>query len=234
VLVWCETTAGLRIHGTTKEQPFVAFQETEKSHLQPLPTAPYDLAEWKLAKLHRDCHVTFDNSYYSAPYRLVGQQLQVRGGVQTVRIFTADYQLVASHDRATEPGQRFTHPDHLPPELLAGLTMDRDTCRSAAQDIGPATTEVVSQLLDEGVVDRLPSVRRLLKLREGCGDQRLEAACARALRYDDPSYRTVKKILSEGQDAQEPQSEPIRASASIFVRTAGELVGHLLGGAKWS
>lgn len=234
VLAWCETTAGLRTHGTTKEQPFVAFEEIEKVHLQPLPAAPYDMAEWKLAKLHRDCHVVFDNSYYSAPYRLAGQQLRVRGGMQTVRIFTLDYQLVASHDRAMEPGQRFTHPGHLPPELLAGLTMDRESCRAAARDIGPATMEVVHQLLDEGVVDRLPSVRRLLKLRERFGDHRLEAACARALRYDDPNYRTVKKILTEGQDAEEPRAEPIRASASIFVRTAGELVGHLLGGAKWS
>jgi transposase len=234
VLVWCETTAGLRTHGTTREQPLPAFQKTEQARLQPLPDASYDLALWKQVKLHRDCHVVFDNAYYSAPYRLVGQQLRVRGGIQTVRIFTLDYQLVASHDRATQPGQRFTHPDHLPPELLDGLTMDRDTCRTAAQDIGSATTEVVTQLLDDGVVDRLPAVRRLLKLRERFGDHRLESACARALRYDDPNYRTVKKILEKGQDAEMSQPEPIRAAASTFVRSAGELVGHLLGGATWN
>ena len=234
VLVWCETTAGLRTHGTTKEQPLLVFQQTEQPTLQPLPTAPYDLAIWKLCKLHRDCHVVFDNAYYSAPHRLVGQRLRVRGGIQAVRIFTADYQLVASHDRATQPGQRFTHPAHLPPELLEGLTMDRDNCRTAAQDIGPATTEVVTQLLDTGVVDRLPAVRLLLRLRERFGDHRLEAACARAVRYDDPSYQTVKKILEAGQEDAQPQPEPIRAPASIFVRSASDLVGHLLGGVRWN
>ena len=70
VLVWCETTAGLRTHGTTKEQPLTVFNETEQSRLQPLPDAPYDLAVWKVVKLHRDCYVVFDNAYYSAPHRL--------------------------------------------------------------------------------------------------------------------------------------------------------------------
>ena len=234
VLVWCETTAGLRTHGTTKEQPLTIFNETERSRLQPLPDAPYDLAIWKIVKLHRDCHIVFDNAYYSAPHRLVEQKLRVRGGIQTVRIFTMDYQLMASHERATQPGQRFTHPGHLPPELLDGLTMDRDVCRAAAQDIGPATIEVTTQLLDDGVVDRLPSVRRLLKLRGRFSDQRLEAACARALRFDDPSYRTVKRILEQNQDAESAEPEPIRAAASIFVRNAADLVGHLVGGATWN
>ena len=112
--------------------------------------------------------------------------------------------------------------------------MDRDVCRAAAQDIGPATIEVTTQLLDDGVVDRLPSVRRLLKLRGRFSDQRLEAACARALRFDDPSYRTVKRILEQNQDAESAEPEPIRAAASIFVRNAADLVGHLVGGATWN
>jgi hypothetical protein len=80
VRTWCLTTAGERCHGTTREQPLARFQETEQLALQPLPDAPYDLAVWKQVKLHRDCHVVFDNAYYSAPFRLVGQQLYARGG----------------------------------------------------------------------------------------------------------------------------------------------------------
>lgn len=234
VLVWCETTAGLRTHGTTKAQPLTVFNETEQSRLQPLPDAPYDLAIWKVVKLHRDCYVVFDNAYYSAPHRLVGQQLRVRGGIQAVRIFTMDYQLIASHERATQPGQRFTHPEHLPPELLDGLTMDRDACLAAAQDIGPAASDLTAQLLNDGVVDRLPSVRRLLRLRDRFSDQRLEAACARALRFDDPSYRTVKRILEQNQDALKAEPEPIRSAATLFARSAADLVGHLVGSVTWN
>ena len=114
VISWCNTTAGMRIHGTTKEQPLVRFQTVEQARLQPLAQTPYDMAIWKKAKLSRDCYLTFDHAYYSAPHRLIGQQLWVSGGIQTVRIYTLDHQLVATHDRAQHPGQRCTHLYHLP------------------------------------------------------------------------------------------------------------------------
>ena len=44
VLVWCETTAGLRVHGTTQEQPLKRFEQTEQARLKPLPETPYDMA----------------------------------------------------------------------------------------------------------------------------------------------------------------------------------------------
>jgi transposase len=62
VLRWVQTTAGQRIHGTTKERPLDRF-ETEKAVLRPLPPTPYDLTVWKQVKLHRDCHVVFAQSY---------------------------------------------------------------------------------------------------------------------------------------------------------------------------
>ena len=63
-------------------------------------------------------------------------------------------------------------------------------------------------VLDDPVVDRLPTAGRLVRLRDGAGDARLEAACARALRYDDRSYSTIKRILAEGLDAEEA-SQPL-------------------------
>jgi transposase len=56
---WVETTAGLRVHGTTKEKPLERF-ETERAALKALPGTPYDLAIWKQVKLHRDCYVVFE------------------------------------------------------------------------------------------------------------------------------------------------------------------------------
>lgn len=234
VLVWCETTAGQRIHGTTKEQPLKRFEEVEQAHLQSLPDIPYDLAVWKVAKLHRDCYVVFDNAYYSAPFRLVEQKLHVRGGIQTVHIYTADHQLVATHDRAQQPGIRQTHPAHLPPEKLPGLLLNRSLCLTVAEELGVATTEVVTTLLDDPVIDRLPTVQRLLKLRDRFGDRRLEAACARALQFNDPSYTTIKRILTKGYEEHPMPQATSAAPATAFVRTAGELVGHLFGGAPWN
>lgn len=235
VRVWCETTAGHRVHGTTKEKPLARFTEVEQARLQPLPTASYDMGVWKLLKLHRDCYVTFDGTYYSAPFKYIGERLRVRAGARQVRIYTMNFQLVATHERAEEPGTRRTNLDHLPPEKVPGLTLDRDVCRGEAANVGPATAKVVGTLLDDPVLYRLPTVGRLLRLRQRFGDDRLEAACQRALYFDDPAYKTVKRILTEGLDAEPMPGEPVPAPpARTFVRSAIELVGGLLGGLSWN
>jgi transposase len=232
VLHWVNTTAGQRIHGTTREKPLKRF-ETERTILRPLPKLSYDLAIWKQLKLHRDCYVVFERAYYSAPFRLVGQQLWVRGGVQEVQIYTADYQLVATHPRAGRAGQRLTHPDHLPPHKLPGLMLTRENCRERAAQIGPATGQVVDVLLDHRPEDRLRTAGRLLKLGGQFGSKRLEAACQRALRFDDPAYLTIKRILQEGLDSAEmPDTEPA-PPAFTFARTVTDLLGNLTGGVSW-
>lgn len=234
VLRWVQTTAGQRNHGTVKERPLQRFEEVERAHLKPLPEVPYDLAVWKVAKLHRDCYVVFEGAYYSAPFRLVGQQLLVRGGSREVRLYTPDYHLVATHERAHRPGERRTHLDHLPSEKVPGLTRDREALRELAASIGPAVREVVNHLLDDPVIDRMHTAGRLLSLRERFGDRRLEAACARALRFADPTYRTVKGILSHGLEAEEAVTAPPAPPAMAFVRSAEELVGDLAGGGPWN
>jgi transposase len=232
LLRWVNTTAGQRIHGTTREKPLDRFA-TEREMLHPLPGAPYDLAVWKRLKLHRDCYLVFDKAYYSAPFRLVGQELWARGGTREVQIYTSDYQLVATHPRAQHPGQRLTHPDHLPPYKLPGLTLSREGCRERAAQIGPATRQVVDILLDHRPEDRLRTAGRLLKLGEQFGTQRLEAACRRALRFDDPAYVTIKCILQEGLETEELPAIAPAPPAFTFARATADLVGHLLGGVAW-
>jgi transposase len=232
VLRWVNTTAGQRVHGTTREKPLERFK-TEREALRPLPPAPYDMAVWKRLKLHRDCYLIFEKAYYSAPFRLVGQELWVRGGTREVQVYTSDYQLVATHPRAQRPGQRLTHPDHLPPYKLPGLILSREGCRERAAQIGPATRQVVDILLDHRPEDRLRTAGRVLKLGEQFGSRRLEAACTRALRFDDPTYVTIKRILQQGLEAEEMPAIASAPAASTFARTAADLVGQLLGGVSW-
>jgi transposase len=234
---WCQETAGLRIHGTTQEQPLRRFEEVERAHLKPLPPIPYDRGEWKVLKLHRDCHVVFEKAYYSAPFTHIGQQVRVRGGNRQVRIYSQDYQLLATHDRVDHPGERSTHPDHLPPEKLPGWLLDRAACREEAAAIGPSTAQVIDSLLGDPAVDRLPTVGRLLRLRKAFGDDRLEAACRRALYFDDPAYQTVKRILREHLDDDPlpaPPTPPMEIPAPTFMRSIVDLVGSALGGVSWS
>jgi transposase len=234
VRTWCLETAGKRKHGTTREQPLQRFEEVEREHLQPLPPAPYDMGVWKVLKLHRDCHVVFEGAYYSAPCDYISQQLRVRGGSQQVRIYTRDYQLIATHERARKPGERLTHPDHLPPHLLPGLLLNRESCLEEAATAGEYVFQVIQHLLDDRVVDRLPTAGRLLRLAERYGEDRLNAACKRAIAFGDPAYMTVKRILSQNFDCQPlPPQHQAAPPAKAFVRNVVELVGNL-GGISWN
>jgi transposase len=232
---WCHATAGQRIHGTTREQPLARFQETERSQLNVLPATPYDLAVWKVATVGADGHITFDKAYYSVPLRIFkGSKVRVRGGAQFVTIFSATHELLATHDRARQPGQRLTHPDHLPPHKVAGLTLNREECRHTAAVIGVAADQIVTLLLDDKAVDRLRTVGRLLRLGERYGDSRLEAACQRALQFGEPCYATVKRILASELDLASAPPSTATAPATTFVRKASELLGHLFGGEVWN
>jgi transposase len=235
VLTWCRTTAGQRCHGTTQEAPRARFEQVEAARLRPLPAAPYEYGVWKLALVHRDCYVTFENAYYSVPFRLVGQQMRVRGGAREVRLYTVDYELVATHARAPQPGVRQTHLDHLPPYKLPGLTLTREHAQAQAAAVGPATATLVAALLADPVLDRLPQAGRVLRLAARYDAPRLEAACARALHFGDPAYRTVAAILAQGlETAPVPPLLPPAPPAATFRRTATELRGHLFGGRLWN
>ncbi len=231
---WCTETAGRRVHGTTKQAPLERFTAVERAMLRPLPPTPYDPAEWKRVRVYRDCYLTFDGAYYSAPYRLVGQEVWVRGGSRTVEVYTADHQLVATHTRAAAPGERQTCLDHLPPEKVPNLTITRETCRRHAQTVGPATTRIVEGLLAHRPEDRLRTAGRLLRLAQQPSPARLERACARACAFGAEDYPTVKRILHEELEAAEAPPAPAAAAARAytFVRHAGEFVASLLGGSR--
>ena len=83
-------------------------------------------------------------------------------------------------------------------------------------------------------MERLPAASRLLKLSQKFGAARLEAACARALHFGDPAYKTIKQILTEGLDRASLPSVVTPPPAVAFVRSPDELVGHLVGGAAWN
>ena len=219
---WIEEIAGQREHGTTRVAPLVRFAE-EKGYLQPLPPAPFEPSVWKKVKLYRDCHVVFEKSYYSAPFRLLEQSLYLRAMPGQVELYDRDFRLVATHSRATTAGERHTLTDHLPPEKVAGLVSSRDTLLQAAQRVGRHTAQAVQQLLDERPLERSQMVQRILRLADRFGAARLEAACERGLYFDDVRYRTLKRILEQGLECSPvPQFPTADGGMLVYARTQEE------------
>lgn len=222
---WVRERAGTREHGTTRKAPLALF-EVERPYLLPLPATPFELTEVRRAKLHRDCHVTVDGSYYSAPYRYVGKQLDVYLFERVVQLFDGR-ELLATHPRASAKGAWRTNAAHYPPEKAAYLERTPQRCRELARLVGPTTGEVVDTLLAERPLDRLRSVQAILRLGETVGKTRLEAACARALFYGDVRYRRIKDILNAALDQQPLPERPVRPTqmAFAFARQAEEFFG---------
>ena len=232
---WVLGKAGLRIHGTTHQVPLTRFVQTEQPTLLPLPRTAYDPAVWKQVKLHRDGHVVFEKAFYSAPCRFVGQTLWVRAGLREIRLFSAGFQLIATHPRATQAGQRLTQLDHLPPDKVRGATINRELCRAEAQDIGRATTQVIDELLESRPLDKLRTALRVLKLADAYTPTRLEAACARGIAFGDTSLVTLKRILTEGLELVTlPLPLPPTPESLVFVRPPEELAQVVSGGASWN
>ena len=63
------------------------FDTLDRPALRPLPAQPYEYAEWKLARVNIDYHVEVEGHYYSVPYALVRQQLDVRLSASVVELF---------------------------------------------------------------------------------------------------------------------------------------------------
>ena len=223
--IWVQERAGTRIHGTTHQPPFALFQSQEQEKLLPLPSQPFELTEIRLAKLHEDCHVNIDYSYYSAPWTLIGKQLQAYLFERVVQLFSGT-ELVATHPRAQHKGQWQTNLAHYPPDKAAYLQKTPRYCQELAAKIGPFTSQVVEQLLNERPLDRLRAAQGILRLKETVGHSRLEAACQRALFFGDVRYRRIKNILNAALDQQPlpeaslPAAKPAKDFA--FARSVAE------------
>lgn len=220
---WVMQQAGAREHGTTREQPLARFA-IEKPLLTGLPDVPPVLAVWSEVKVHTDGHVVYKNVLYSVPFTLVGKQLWLKATDTVVQVFHR-HELVATHARKRKPGDRSTVRDHQPPEAQAWLEHDPQWCLARAKEIGPACHAVILALFNDKVLVNLRGAQGIVRLREKVGDQRLNAACERALAYASPKYRTVKTILDKGLDSQ-PTAAPAQTPAPASTYLNGGRFGR--------
>lgn len=205
--LWVMETAGTRIHGTTQERPLARFRDTEQALLQPLPIQPFDLVKAVYATVQEDCHVHLVDGHYSAPWALIGTRVEVYVGHRLVEIFK-DGSLITTHPYAGR-GKWGTRLEHYPPEKQDYLILTPAVCQERASKVGPSCATLVASLLGDRVQDRLPGVQSLLRLPPKFGAERVEAACRRAIFFQDLSYRRVKTILQAGLELEPlPEGTP--------------------------
>jgi transposase len=216
---WCREVAGRRTHGTTGEQPLLAFQTREQHQLLPLPPQPWEPALWTTARVQADCHLRAGGAGYSVPHQYVGRRLEVRLGTRVVEIYDGP-SLVTTHPRQTQG--RATRLDHYPEAGQAFLRSTPRVCLERAALVGPHTAALVQALLEPPALIRLREVHALLRLLEHYDADRVEVACQRARALGDGRVRTVRGILARDLDLV-PEDAPATAPSpptAAFLRGA--------------
>ncbi len=186
------------------------FEQVDKPVLRPLPPYRYEVADWKKARVNLDYHVELERHYYSVPYHLVHQEVEIRYNTGTVEILWRGKR-VASHARSFRRGLHSTVAEHMPKshQQFAGLTPGRLIAN--AERIGPQTALLATEILRsrQHPEQGFRSCLGILRLEKKFGPDRLEAACGRALAIGALSYRSVDSILKNGIEHQlVPRPQP--------------------------
>ena len=172
------------------------FARLDKPALKPLPVATYVYAEWKLCSVALDYHVDIDRHYYSVPYQLLRQRVWARVTARTIEVF-AKGERVASHARTSSNRQHTTVRDHMPSSHRrhADWTPERIRRQAAAVGVNCATLIEVIMRDRRHPEQGFRACLGIMRLARPHGDERLEAACGRALEINARSYASVKSIL---------------------------------------
>ncbi len=180
------------------------FHEIEKACLTPLPKVPYELAEWRQAKVQNNAHISYKKRYYSVPYPLIGKMVSLKTTAYNLQIFY-NGEPICDHG-LIQHGELFytTDPAHMPPLSNAHCEWNKERYLNWAQQKGPYTYQVILKRFNSTSIEQqqYKTVHSIIKLADKFSNERLESACQLALEHVAyPSYKNIKGILENNQDA---------------------------------
>lgn len=195
-----------RMGGVSRRELFGRY---ERAALHALPSEPYVVSAWSRAMVDHDYHVRIDDHFYSVPYVLCREDIEVRLTASTVEVFHRGNR-AASHARSHEKHGKTTVPEHMPPSHRAHCDAEADVTEWSAS-VGPMCAAMVARILSVNPYREM-AVRSALGLKSVAkkyGEQRTEAACAMALRFGANSYKPVERMLKLGAETMPiPGEEP--------------------------
>ena len=185
------------------------FAELDRPALAALPAERFQLHHWTQARVNIDYHVQFDLHFYSVPYPLTGQLVEIRSTATTIEIFHRG-QRVASHARSPQPYRATTVNEHRPKSHQQHLAWPPSRLLRWAQSVGPATAQLFAEILQSKPHPEMGyrSCLGILRLGTRYSNQRLEAASRRAVSTGACSYHSVKSILERSLDRQPLEAPP--------------------------
>ena len=179
------------------------YESIDRPALKPLPASAYEYAEWKKARVNIDYHIEIDRHYYSLPYQLVKEQVEVRLTAGTVEAFFKNRR-VAGHPRSYIKGAYTTLAEHMPKSHQKYLEWTPSRIMEWAGKNGPNTRKLVEAIMEKRKhpTQGFRSCLGIIRLNKQYSPERVEAACGRALILKAYGYKSVESILKNKLDQQ--------------------------------
>lgn len=192
------------------------FQSVERQYLKELPASPYELKDYRRAKVQKMGYVYFspDKSYYSVPWRYKGKDTSIHYTDSRVEVFYR-HERIALHRRNPVKGSYTTERDHLASTHRFYADWNPEFFKNKAAPHGEYVVECVEKILGSQEYPEIGYKRALgvIQLHRAYGSQRLNDACKRALDTGACSYNRIKNILKNNMDKAplpDGQAEPAK------------------------
>lgn len=143
-----------RPHTKFKVSRESSWQVHERSSLQALPERSYECAEYKLAKVYDDSHVSHNWSHYSVPHQYRGMQVELRITSKNIEIYFAGDRL-ALHRRSHRHGEYVTDTSHLPENARAYHETTPQNLLSQAKFINEDLYSMIEELFQTNALGNL-------------------------------------------------------------------------------
>lgn len=192
------------------------FQAVDLPHALPLPERPYEYAEWRKATVNIDYHIEVDGHYYSVPFQLLRERLDVRLTATTVEVLRKG-ERVAAHVRSYVRGGHSTLNEHMPPEHRRYAEWSPSRFIQWAGKTGAATAQLVEKIMAAHTYPEqgYRACLGIMRLGQHYEPERVEAAAQRALKFNTCSYKSVRAILAAGLDRQQDAEEQPRQATLL-------------------
>jgi len=198
---WEKRIADTRIHGTTRKQVHLLFEE-EKPHLTPLPAGRFPSFEEGRRSVHRDGHIEVAKAYYSVPPEYTGRQVWVRWNGHLVRVFNGKMESIAVHVQV-EPGTFQTQERHLHSRKICEVEKGTVWLLRRSALIGTHVEQWARQMLEARGIAGVRVLVGLLSLASSHCPDRIDQACAVALTHGAVRLKTIRQLLQRGGPVQQ-------------------------------
>jgi len=185
------------------------FLDIEKPYLGKLPLQPYEMKEYRKAKVQKMGFVYLheNKNYYSVPFRYIGHSVEVQYNTDTVEIYCQS-ERIAMHKRSYKKGAYIKKDEHLSSSHKFYQDWSPEFFLSWAKKTGPNIEAYIDKLLKQDTYPEIAYKQCLgiIHLKSEYPVQRVDRACKMALGHYHYGYRIIKNILVNKTDMEAPQT----------------------------